>query len=107
MFERLGPGLGGLFERHTWGLSGGEKRLLALVAALIAPASLYVLDEPTAGLDSGRRLVLAGFVEELSEQAAVMLASQDGGWLDEFAARRHRLGGPATALGDRPGKKTD
>ena len=92
LLERLGLGAGGVLERQTWGLSGGEKRLLSLVAALIAPASLYVLDEPTAGLDARRRLALAGIVEELSQRAAVLLASQDGAWLDGLAARRHRLG---------------
>ena len=94
LLERLGLGARGVLERHTWGLSGGEKRLLSLVAALIAPASLYVLDEPTAGLDSGRRLALAGIVEERSRRAAVLLASQDGAWLAGLAARRHRLGDP-------------
>jgi len=102
LLERLGPGAGGLLERHTWGLSGGEKRQLSLVATLIAPASLYVLDEPTAGLDSGRRLVLAGFVAELSRGAAVLLASQDGAWLDELAAHCHQLGGPATSSQEDP-----
>jgi ABC-type multidrug transport system ATPase subunit len=95
LLERFGPGPGGLLERHTWGLSGGEKRLLSLVAALIAPASLYVLDEPTAGLDSSRRLALSGVVAELSRGSAVLLASQDEGWLDGLAARRYRLGGRA------------
>ena len=92
LLERLGPGSGGLLERQTWGLSGGEKRLLSLVAALIAPASLYLLDEPTAGLDSRRRLALAGVVEELSGRSALLVASQDGAWLAGLAARRHRLG---------------
>ena len=105
LVERLGPGSGGLLERHTWGLSGGEKRLLSLVAALIAPASLVVLDEPTAGLDSRRRLALAGLVEELSRRSTFLLASQDGAWLDGFAARRHRLGGPALPSGANPRKK--
>lgn len=105
LLDRLGPGLGGLLERHTWGLSGGEKRVLSVVAALIAPASLYLLDEPTAGLDPGRRLALAGFVDELSRGAAVLLASQDGSWLDGLAACRHRLEGPPLASAASPGKK--
>ncbi len=92
LLERLGPGSGAMLERHTWGLSGGEKRLLSLVAALVAPASMYVLDEPTAGLDSRRRLALAGIVAEWSRRAAVLLASQDGAWLDGLAAGRNRLG---------------
>jgi energy-coupling factor transporter ATP-binding protein EcfA2 len=101
MLERLGSG--GLLERHSWGLSGGEKRLTSLVAALIAPASLYVLDEPTAGLDSGRRPALAGIVEELSRGAAVLLASQDGAWLDQLVARRHQMGGSAQLKESGPG----
>jgi energy-coupling factor transporter ATP-binding protein EcfA2 len=107
LLERLGLGAGGVLERRTWGLSGGEKRLLSLVAALIAPASLYVLDEPTAGLDSRRRLVLAGVVEEVSRRAAVLLASQDGAWLAGLAARRHRLGGPPRSSEASPSEKTD
>lgn len=93
LLERLGLGPGGLLERRTWGLSGGEKRLLSLVAALTAPASLYVLDEPTAGLDPRRRLALFGIVEELSRKSAFLLASQDVAWLAGLAATRHRLGG--------------
>ena len=107
LLERLGLGAGGVLERHTWGLSGGEKRLLSLVGTLVAPASLYVLDEPTAGLDSRRRLALAGLVEELSRSAAVLLASQDGAWLDGFAARRLRLGGPPPPLGGKFQQETD
>lgn len=107
LLERLGPGLGRLLERHTWGLSGGEKRLLSLVAALIAPASLVVLDEPTAGLDPGRRRALGGLVAELSRGTAFLLASQDGAWLDGLAARRHRLGGPAPTREGVPRQKTD
>ena len=107
LLERLGPGSAGLLERHTWGLSGGEKRLLSLVGALIAPASLVVLDEPTAGLDPRRRVALAGIVEEFSRRAAFLLASQDGGWLDGLAARRHRLGGPTLPWGGGSPQETD
>lgn len=32
-------------------LSGGEKRLLSVAASMIVPRKLYILDEPTAGLD--------------------------------------------------------
>ena len=50
------------------GALGGEKRLLSLVAGLIAPASLHVLDEPTAGLDARRRRALAGIVGEVGPE---------------------------------------
>ena len=107
LLDRLGLGAAGFLERHTWGLSGGEKRLLSLVAGLIAPASLHVLDEPTAGLDPRRRRVLAGLVGEVALGSAVLVASQDGGWLDGLAVRRHRLGSPPAPPAPSPSKKTD
>jgi energy-coupling factor transport system ATP-binding protein len=107
LLERLGLAGGGLFERHTWALSGGEKRLLSMVSALIAPASLVVLDEPTAGLDSRRRLALAGIVAELSRRSAVLIASQDGEWLTRLMAHRHRLGGAARPADAGKGQETD
>lgn len=107
LLDRLGLGAAGFLERHTWGLSGGEKRLLSLVAGLIAPASLHVLDEPTAGLDARRRRALAGIVGELARSAALLVASQDGAWLDGLAASRLRLGGPSPSPAASPSKKTD
>jgi energy-coupling factor transporter ATP-binding protein EcfA2 len=94
LMEHLGFGTSDLLGRHTWGLSGGEKRLLSLIATLIAPASLYVLDEPTAGLDSSRRQALARIVDDLSGRSALLLASQDEAWLDGLATHRQRLGKP-------------
>src|SRR6185369_14787066 len=55
VFERLG--VGALFQerRRTWELSAGERRLVLLAGAVIAPSGLLALDEPTAGLDPERR----------------------------------------------------
>jgi energy-coupling factor transport system ATP-binding protein len=91
VLDRLGLPSGQLLERRTWGLSGGEKRLVSLAGALIAPTSLLILDEPTAGLDAGRRRVLAGLVAEASSRSAVLLASQDREWLAALPARRFTL----------------
>jgi energy-coupling factor transporter ATP-binding protein EcfA2 len=105
LLERLGLGAPGFLERHTWSLSGGEKRLLSLVGGLIAPAALHVLDEPTAGLDARRRAVLGGIVGEVARGTALLVASQDGAWLDGLAARRCRLGGHPLHLRQVPAKK--
>jgi energy-coupling factor transporter ATP-binding protein EcfA2 len=104
--NRLGLGAGFL-DRRTWSLSGGEKRLLSLVSALIAPASLIVLDEPTAGLDASRRRTLGTIMGEVAQNGAVLVASQDGKWLAGLAARRHRLGSPEPSPTASPSEKTD
>ena len=104
--HRLGLGAG-FFERPTWSLSGGEKRMLSLVSALISPASLFVLDEPTAGLDDRRRLALAKVVGEVARRSAVLVASQDDRWLDGLAARRHRLVGRPPPPAASHSEKTD
>ena len=68
-------------RRRTWNLPMGAKRVTEVIAALAAPASLYVLDEPTAGLDGLRRARLADILCELSEQRPLLVASQDREWL--------------------------
>jgi energy-coupling factor transporter ATP-binding protein EcfA2 len=50
-FDALDLGGRSLLERRCWDLSAGESRLMHLVAALITPASVVLLDEPTCGLD--------------------------------------------------------
>ena len=67
----------GFLERRCWWLSGGERRIVEAVAALIAPASLLALDEPTAGLDPAARIGMAALVRERSERGPVLVASQD------------------------------
>jgi energy-coupling factor transporter ATP-binding protein EcfA2 len=106
LFEALGFGGRAFLERRTWSLSAGERRLTQVVGAMIAPASLLALDEPTAGLDPARRLALADVVRRRAEAGPVLAASQDLPWLDAVGARIVGLEGGA-AIGASPSKKTD
>ena len=82
-----------LLARRTWTLSTGEKRLVEVIGALIAPASLVLLDEPTAGLDGGRRAALARLVQRRAGDDPVLVASQDVDWVEGVGARCYPLGG--------------
>jgi len=86
LFERLGLPSGPFLQRRCWSLAAGEKRLLQAAGALIAPASLVLLDEPTAGLDPARRLALAAIVRERAASGPVVIASQDEAWLARVGA---------------------
>lgn len=83
-----------LAKTSTWDLSTGEKRMVELAAALIAPAGLVALDEPTGGLDPERRALLAGLVRERAERSAVLVASQDREWVERLAGIRVSIGEP-------------
>lgn len=45
-------GIGAIADRRTVELSGGERRLVELARALAGSSDLFLLDEPSAGLDS-------------------------------------------------------
>ena len=57
--ERSGIPFESYKDRYTFGLSGGEQRMVALAGVLALEPEILVLDEPTSGLDPrGRRQVL-------------------------------------------------
>ena len=55
-------------------LSAGERRRIALARALLRPAGLVVLDEPTADLDRESALLVAEAVEQLRGRTVLLLA---------------------------------
>jgi len=85
-FATLGFDPDALLARRTWELSTGTKRVVEVVAALIAPAGLVLLDEPTAGLDPARRAALAELVRQRARSAPVVVASQDHPWIAALGA---------------------
>jgi len=68
-------GLVGYEDRYTYRLSLGEKKRVALAGILAAQPELYLLDEPTAGLDPAARSNLLGYLSTIS--AAMLVATHD------------------------------
>ncbi|MCI4358215.1 MAG: ribosome biogenesis/translation initiation ATPase RLI [Thermoplasmata archaeon] len=77
LFERdLVPGLrlDGLLDVALTDLSGGELQRAAVALALAHPATLYLLDEPSAYLDADERMAVAKLIRrQIERQAATAL----------------------------------
>ena len=67
-------------------LSAGERRRIGLARALLRPAALVVLDEPTADLDRESALLVAEAIEQLRGRTVLLLAHTP-----ELAARADRV----------------
>ncbi|MEG0806269.1 MAG: ATP-binding cassette domain-containing protein [Lachnospiraceae bacterium] len=57
------------------GFSGGMKRRILLVQALLGNPDLLILDEPTAGLDPKERIRIRNFISEIAQERTVILAT--------------------------------
>ncbi|NEE08470.1 ATP-binding cassette domain-containing protein, partial [Streptomyces sp. SID7499] len=60
-------------RRQTGGLSGGQKRRLALALAFVGRPRLVILDEPTTGLDVESRRMLWDRIREFHEGGGTVL----------------------------------
>jgi ABC-2 type transport system ATP-binding protein len=82
-------GLQGLGRRQTGGLSGGQKRRLAVALAFVGRPRLVLLDEPTTGLDVDARHALWDAVRGYhADGGTVVLTSH---YLEEVEALAQRV----------------
>ncbi len=81
--------LAGLAGRQTGGLSGGQKRRLAVALSLVGRPRLVLLDEPTTGLDvEGRRALWQALRDYHADGATIVLTSH---YLEEVEALARRV----------------
>ncbi len=70
-------GLDRLFENSVKKLSGGEMQRLAIALCLGKEADLYLLDEPSAYLDSMQRMIAAKIIRRIAEKSAAVVIDHD------------------------------
>ena len=65
-------------EHDVERLSGGNQQKVLLAKGLVPEVKLFILDEPTVGVDVGTRVAIYGFIRDLCEAGtAILLISSD------------------------------
>lgn len=80
-------------------ISGGELQSVAIVAALLREADVYVFDEPSSYLDVKQRLKVAAVIREIAEKKRVVVVEHDLVVLDYLADYIYLLYGKVGAYG--------
>jgi ABC-2 type transport system ATP-binding protein len=84
-------GLADLASERCGRLSGGQRRRVALAAALAGDAELLVLDEPDAHLDRDQLDNLSQSLNRRATTATIVVATHDEAWAATVAGRTIRL----------------
>lgn len=67
------------------GLSGGQRRLLAVTRAFLLHPAILLLDEPTTGIDAIGRAQVAAVLKEACQGLTVLLVDHDVEFISHFA----------------------
>jgi energy-coupling factor transporter ATP-binding protein EcfA2 len=91
-------GLAGYEQRHPRDLSSGERERLALASVLVAEPDVFILDEPTRGVDPPRKAELAALLRRDANRRATLVVTHDLVFAGDVADRVVALGAREMAL---------
>lgn len=80
--------LSGLKERHPASLSGGEKQRVTMAAAYCSTADIFVLDEPTSGMDGEGLMGIVNWVNILKKEGKTVVIITHDELLSRMACDR-------------------
>ncbi len=75
-------------KKKMWQLSGGMKRRVGLISALLSNPEFLIVDEPTSGLDPEERIRIRNLLVDLSENRTVLFSTHV---VEDLAATCNRL----------------
>ena len=93
-------GIADLLDRGIEELSGGQKQAVAIASAFAMEPTVFVLDEPTASLDTASMMRLAEVVAALKAQGKTVIVSEHRLWWLHGVADRVVLMEEGTVAGD-------
>ncbi len=70
-------GLAGCSSKRAAELSGGMKRRVAIMRALLAPHNLLIMDEPFKGLDEDTKYNIMSIVKKMTSDDTVIMITHD------------------------------
>ena len=80
--ENVLPGVS--LDKQVSELSGGERRRVALVRAILAPGEVLLLDEPFTGLDEAAMQTVKEYIEKETVGRTVLLTDHEGTHFPEW-----------------------
>jgi cobalt/nickel transport system ATP-binding protein len=79
-------GVANLMDRAPYGLSGGEKKRVAIASVIAIEPQVLLMDEPTANLDPRSKWRLVDFVLDYAKRGAtIVIATHDLDVVDALA----------------------